>query len=117
MSKPNGRRVRMAEFKAQVAEAVLPPDGMVDVEIGEGVDQVVRFRVPIKFDGTSDDYVDQIRACETSEQMAEVVLGDEQLAAWTAAGFTAEDFALLLAEETNAAQERMRDFRYRKSGR
>lgn len=110
MSKPNRRRVRMSQFSAQVAEAVLPPDGVVEVELDEQT--TVSIRLPLNMDA-DDEYVQAIRAAEGADDLARVVLGDEQLEVWKASGRTADEFAVLFGSESRAAQERLRDFRYR----
>jgi hypothetical protein len=107
----------MAQFKEQVAEAVLPPDGMVTVELDDEGASVVQFKVPVRLDGTADDITDQIKACETAKDMSLLLLGAEQRERWVEAGYSDEDFAILLASESRGVQERMRDFRYRPSGR
>ncbi len=114
MSKPNGRRVKLAQFKQQLAEAVLPPDGKVVVEIDDA-GSTIEFVVPLHMD-PDDEYVKEIQATDDEDALAKVVLGD-QLDRWLATGSTAKDFALLFAEEARAAAERMTDFRYRPSGK
>lgn len=114
MSKPNKRRVRLSEFRAQLAEAVLPADGMVTVELDDEGENTISFQVPLNLDA-EDEYAAAIQASDGPDDLMRVVLGDEQGAAWLAAGGTSTDFAVLFGEESQSAAERMRDFRYRPS--
>lgn len=116
MSKPNGRRVRISQYRQQVAEAVLPPDGTVAVELDDEGQDVITFRVPLNLD-EDDEYLAAIRATKTPKDISVLVLGEEQRARYLAAGGTDDEFATLFAQETSAAKERMRDFRYTPSGR
>lgn len=111
MSKPNKRRVRMSQFQEQVAEAVLPPDGTVEVEIADDV--TVKVRIPLHINDENDEYVKALKETKTSEDIALVALGEEQFEQWKEAGYTADDFATLFTAEGQAAKERLRDFRYK----
>ena len=110
MSKPNGRRVRMAQFQSQIAEAVLPPDGTVIIEIDD--DTSVSIRIPITA-SPDDEYVTQIKGAQSNEEMALIVLGPEQWETWKNAGLDAEALAQVFTTESSAARERLRDFRYK----
>lgn len=119
MGKPNRRRVRMTQFKQQVAEHVLPEDQLipVDVEIGDDV-QTVWIKVGLALTA-DDDFAERVKAAKTTEELALVILGghpehdaDEQLATWKAAGYTVDDLAMLFGTESRAAQERLGNFRY-----
>jgi hypothetical protein len=119
--KKNPRRnVRMDQFKRQIAEEVIGPDGLVDVEIGKG--EFVRIKLPVALD-ESDDYQERLQQASKEEEYGEAlsleVLGhdpdrsaEEQWAAWQAAGFDAGDLALVFQAETVAANERLKAFRY-----
>lgn len=114
MSKPNGRVVRMQQFRQQIEQAVLPPDGKVKVELADGGS--VEFVVPIYLDG-DDEYVQALQAAEKAEDAILAVLGEEQTQRWYDAGYTAAEFGLLFASEGRAAHERLQGFRYRPSGK
>lgn len=119
MGKPNRRRVRMAQFKQQVAEQVLPADQLipVDVEV-DGEEKTVWVKIAIAVGG-DDDFAEAIKETKTAEDLALVVLGgydgataEEQYETWRAAGYTADDLAQLFGVESRAAQERLGNFRY-----
>ena len=110
MSKPNGRRVRMSQFQSQIAEAVLPPDGTVVIELDD--DTSVTIRIPLTT-SPDDEYVESIKGATTNEEMALIVLGPEQWETWKNAGLDAEALAQVFTTEGAAARERLRDFRYK----
>lgn len=119
MGKPNRRRVRMQQFKQQVAEHVLPEDQLipVDVEV-DGEDRTVWLKVGLALTA-DDDFGEQVKAAKDADELALVVLGghpehdaEEQLATWKAAGYTVDDLAMLFGTESRAAQERLGNFRY-----
>lgn len=114
MSKPNKRRVKLTEFRAQLAEAVLPPDGVVTVDLDD--DTSISFRIPLQLDD-DDPYLAAIKAASGADEMLHVLLSEEDAAIWTNAGNTADELMVLFGAESQGAQERMRDFRYRPSGR
>lgn len=116
MSKPNGRRIRISQYRQQVAEAVLPPDGMITIDLDDEGTEQVSFRVPVNLDD-DDEFVLSVRAAKTPEDITRLVLGDEQRDRYIAAGGDDQEFSILFASETAGARERMRDFRYRPSGR
>lgn len=117
MSK-NRRRIRADKFKQQVAENVIGPDGLIEVEINAAGDYVA-LRLPVMLT-EDDDYHDRIRSAgKDGTQIALVVLGyhpdrdaQDQLDAWLTAGNTVEDLAVIFAAETTAARERLGNFRY-----
>ena len=111
MSKPNKRRVRMIQFQEQIAEAVLPPDGTVVIELDD--DRSVSIRIPLHAGNEDDEYVNALKAAKTSEDLAHVVLGEEQWQTWQEAGYTADDLSAVFTAEGQAAKERLRDFRYK----
>jgi hypothetical protein len=121
MAKTKQRRapVRMDRFKKQFTEEVIAEGSLEPIEIGE--DQQVWIKLPILLD-EDDNYQEQLReAYESDDEDAVplVVLGQhpdhdpaEQWAAWKSAGYDATDLASILRVQTNAAQERLNDFRY-----
>lgn len=113
MGKPNGRRVRLEQFRQQLEEAVLPPDGVVKVDLPGGGQ--VQFRVPLNAE-PGDEYVAAIQATQDEDDLLTVVLGQDGADRWLSSGATASEFAVLFAVESRGASERLRDFRYRPSG-
>ncbi|MGM7422789.1 hypothetical protein [Cellulosimicrobium sp. CpK407] len=119
MGKPNRRRVRMSQFKQQVAEHVLPEDQLVPVDVEvDGEDRTVWIKVGLALTG-DDDFGEQVKAAKNADELALVVLGghpehdaEEQLATWKAAGYSTDDLAMLFGTESRAAQERLGNFRY-----
>lgn len=116
MSKPNKRRVRMDQFLAQVTEQVLPTDALIPIDVAH--DETVWIKVPLSA-VEGDEYMDAVRAAKGDEELALVVLGEhpdhtaeEQWETWQAAGYTAEQLAMVFATETSAARERLGNFRY-----
>lgn len=112
------RRVRMDRFKAQVAEHVISPDNLIELEIGE--DQFVTIKLPILL-AEGDDFVARIEAAqhEGGEAIALVILGqsdertaEEQLKMWLDAGNTVEDLATVFSAETADARDRLGKFRF-----
>lgn len=116
MSKPNKRRVRMDQFKAQLAEQVLPENRLVEVDLGNG--SVVHMKLPIMLD-EGDDFMERLAAAPDGEAVALVVLSgslvpaEEQWAAWQAAGYDSTDLSEVFQAETSAARERWDAFRYK----
>lgn len=116
MSKPNRRRVRMDQFKRQMAEQVLPDDSLVQVELDEV--RSVQIKIPVMLD-EDDDFPARIEAAESLEEMALVLLSggstpaEEQWETWKAAGYDAVDLMKVYATERAGAEERMRQFRYK----
>lgn len=112
------RRVRMDRFKAQVAEHVISPDNLIELEIGEDV--FVTIKLPILL-AEGDDYVKKIEEAqhEGGEAIALVILGEsadrtaeEQLELWLDAGNTIEDLATVFTAETADARDRLGKFRF-----
>ena len=115
------RRIRADRFRTQLAENVLGPDGLVEVEVnGDG--DCVYIRLPLLLpDG--DPYPDQLNNARTADDpdraVALVVLGhhpdrtaEDQLDLWLRSGNTLTDLAAIFAVETQDARERLGNFRY-----
>ncbi|MDI3331407.1 MAG: hypothetical protein QJR09_11870 [Micrococcus sp.] len=118
---PADRKVKMSEFKAQVAEKVLPPDGTVKVEIAQ--DTVVYLYLPLFLSGQElTDFQQQVQHAADGEERARLVFSaehgkspEEQWEDWQLAGYDSEDLALLFSAEYRAAGERLGEFRYSSS--
>lgn len=116
MSKPNKRRVRMDQFKAQITEQVLPEDRLVPVDLGP--DTVVTIKLPIMLD-EDDPYIEQMQAATTAEEIALVILSgsdvpaEEQWQTWQFAGYDGTDLMELFSAERAAAEDRLKAFRYK----
>lgn len=116
MPKPNKRRVKMEQFKAQIAEQVLPDDNLIPVELPDGSEIMVKIPVAL---GEDDSFMDDFQAASTEEELALVILSGgvrpagEQWEAWKAAGYTGADLLKLWRVETDAANERLAAFRYK----
>lgn len=111
MTKPNKRRVRMSQFQEQIAEAVLPPDGTVPIELDD--ERTVTIRIPLHAGNGDDEYVNALKGAKTSEDLALIVLGEEQWQTWQEAGYSADDLSAVFTAEGQAAKDRLRDFRYK----
>jgi hypothetical protein len=121
MAKTKQRRapVRMDRFKKQFADEVIGESSLEQVEIGDG--DYVWIKLPVMLD-EDDDYQDKITEAYKSDDedaVPLVVLGQhpdhdahEQWAKWKAAGYDATDLAAIFRVQTQAAQERLNDFRY-----
>lgn len=112
------RRVRMDRFKAQLAEAVIGEDSLLEVEVGE--DEAVVMRLPVLLP-EGDDYQERVAnaAGDSGRAAALLILGyhptrsaEEQLDVWESAGYTTDDLAAVFGAETNAARERLGNFRF-----
>lgn len=118
MSKPNKRRIKMADFKAQVAEQVISPNGLIEVDLDDHGS--IFLRVPLlPTDTDEDDFVQRMSSAVGTRDLALVALGEydgtdagEQWDKWEAAGYGEADFMILLRTETEAARERLGKFRY-----
>ena len=117
MGEPARRVIRMDEFKRQIAEAVLTDDHLVEVEAAPG--KSVWIKIPLNLDD-DDDYPQRLRAAKGGEDLALVILSghpdrtaQQQWEEWTSAGLTAGDLAVVFGTESQAAQERLGNFRYR----
>lgn len=112
------RAVRMDRFKNQLAENVLGPDGLIELEVADG--EKVSIRLPLLLN-EGDDYAERIEAASQNggEAIALVLLGghpdrsaEEQWDTWTGAGYTADDLAIAYHVEMADARERLGKFRY-----
>ena len=116
MSKPNKRRVKMDQFRAQLAEQVLPDDNWIPVELSDGSEVTVKIPVALS---EGDPFMDDFKDATTEEELALVILSGgvrpagEQWEAWKAAGYTGADLLKLWRSETDAANERLGAFRYK----
>lgn len=116
MSKPNKRRVRMDQFKSQIADAVLADDRLVEIAVSDS--ESVWIKIPLML-ADDDDFPQRLREAEDGAALALVILSghpdvsaEEQWATWTAAGYDEIDLATLFGTENQAAQERLKNFRY-----
>lgn len=118
---PTDRKVRMDEFKKQVAEKVLPPDGTVAVEIGK--DTTVHLFLPLFLTGQDmEDFQIKTREATAGLERAKMIFSadrgktpEKQWEEWVKAGYNDEDLALLFGAELQAARERLGEFRYSNS--
>jgi len=116
MSKPNKRRIRMDQFKAQITEQVLPDDALIPVELSEDV--TVYIKIPILLD-EEDDFLERLQACTTQKDVALVILSggdadpEEQWKQWQLAGYDGVDLVKLFNSERAAAEDRLKAFRYK----
>ena len=114
------RKVNAVAFAAQMAEAVIAIDNLVEVPVDRAETASVWIKVPFNL-GDDDDYAKRLQAAASdSEAVALEALGhhptltaDEQWATWTAAGHDAKLLVNILGSETQEAQERAKNFRYR----
>ena len=111
------RRVRLDRYKEQIAENVIGPDGLLELELSES--DSVKVKLPILLD-EGDDYTKRLAEAADEEERALIVFGfnpersaEEQLAAYLAAGGTYRDLAVILQAETATAQEALGKLRYR----
>lgn len=123
MSKNNDRRViRMDRFKAQIEERVLPPDGLVSIDLGDGDGLgIIKMRVSTLAADVDDNdpFLARVVESKSIEELALHVLSfnpdrsaEEQWSAFLAAGYSREDFGVLFRTESDAARERLGNFRY-----
>ncbi|MEW1568321.1 hypothetical protein AB0454_35755 [Streptomyces sp. NPDC093509] len=89
MSKPNRKRYRMSEVKAQMSEAV--GGELVEFETDKG--DVLTFPHPLF---TDDDWDEKVDGAENSKEKAIAILGEEQYEKYTAAGHKDSDIGLLM---------------------
>lgn len=89
MSKPNKRRYKLSQVKAQMEEAV----GGDQVEFETDAGDVLTFPHPLFTDEEWDEKVD---GAETAHDKAVAILGEEQYEKYTAAGHKDGDIALLM---------------------
>ncbi|SBU99998.1 MULTISPECIES: hypothetical protein [unclassified Streptomyces] len=89
MSKPNRKRYKMSEVKAQMEEAV--GGNVVEFETDKG--DVLTFPHPLF---TDDDWDEKVDAAENSRAKAIAILGDEQYEKYHAAGHADGDIGLLM---------------------
>ena len=117
MSKPNQRRVRMQQFQHQIAEQVLPENNLIPVDLDD--DTTVYLKIPVVLP-EGDDFLEELQAAKTEEQVALVVLAgydgataQEQWDTWRAAGYSGTDLMKVFATERAAAEDRLKAFRYK----
>ncbi|MFC8859331.1 hypothetical protein [[Kitasatospora] papulosa] len=89
MSKPNKRRYRLSQVKAQMEEAV----GGSTVEFETDAGDVLTFPHPLFTDEEWDEKVDN---AENAHDKAVAILGEEQYEKYAAAGHADGDIALLM---------------------
>ncbi|MEU8704209.1 hypothetical protein [Streptomyces sp. NPDC048565] len=89
MSKPNRKRYRLSEVKAQMEEAV----GGNEVEFETDAGDVLTFPHPLFTDEEWDARVD---GAETARDKAIAILGEDQYELYSAAGHADGDIALLM---------------------
>ncbi|MFF2525894.1 hypothetical protein [Streptomyces liangshanensis] len=88
MSKPNKKRYKLSQVRAQFAEAV----GGEQVEFEGPNDEVYTFPHPLFAD---EEWAKQVDAAESASGKARALLGDEQYEKFTAAGGEDNDIQLL----------------------
>ena len=117
-SKDRRRRVRVDQFKKQLAEEVIGEDSLVELEIGRG--EFVTIYVPLDGDDTKDVGRKLREAGDDKEAGALVVLAgnpdvsaEDQLAKWLDSGNSLDDLIKIYMVEMRAAAERLGEFRYR----
>ncbi|MFJ6438541.1 hypothetical protein [Streptomyces sp. NPDC091416] len=88
MSKPNRKRYKLSEVKAQYTEAV--GGNTVEFETDKG--DVLTFPHPLF---AEDDWTEAVDAAETSRDKALAILGPEQYETYAAAGHSDGDIGLL----------------------
>jgi hypothetical protein len=98
MSKPNRKRYKLAEVKAQFTEALGGED--VEFELDNG--EVLTFPHPLF---APDEWSTAVDEAETNRDKALAILGDEQYDKYVAAGHADSEIGLLFL----AVQQDMRD--------
>lgn len=89
MGKPNRKRYRMSEVKAQMTEAV----GGTEVEFETDAGDILTFPHPLF---TDDDWDEKVDGAENSKDKAIAILGEEQYEKYAAAGHKDSDIGLLM---------------------
>lgn len=89
MSKPNRKRYKLSEVKAQMTEAV--GGDVVEFETDKG--DVLTFPHPLF---TDDEWDEKVDAAENSREKAIAILGEEQYEKYTAAGHSDSEIGLLM---------------------
>ncbi|MFJ2514698.1 hypothetical protein ACIQJX_34990 [Streptomyces griseoviridis] len=89
MSKPNRKRYRLSEVKAQMTEAV----GGDQVEFETKAGDVLTFPHPLF---TEDEWDEKVDAAPTSRDKAVAILGEEQYEKYHAAGHADSEIGLLM---------------------
>ena len=113
------RKVNAIAFQQQMAEVVIADDSLVEVAVDRAGTASVWIKVPFNLDD-DDDYAKRVASASGSLALAMEALGhhptltaDEQWATWTAAGHDARLLVNILGTQTQEAQERAKNFRYR----
>ncbi|MEW1754704.1 hypothetical protein [Streptomyces angustmyceticus] len=101
MSKPNRKRYKLTEVKAQYAEAV----GGEDVEFEADNGELFTFPHPLFAD---DDWSKGVDEAETAKDKARAMLGDEQYEKYAAAGNSDNDVFLLFMAVQQDAQGQLK---------
>ena len=111
------RKINATAFKRQMAEQVVAPDSLIEVQVNE--QDSVLVKIPFNLD-EGDDYRSAIAACSTGEEIALVMLGfhqslsaEEQWAKWTDAGHDAKLLTNIVGNAVQEAEEKAKNFRYR----
>ena len=122
------RRINIVAFERQLAEAVIGPDSLVELEINAS--DSIWVKIPINLDD-DDEYMREVMAQTSSEEMCLRMLAlkpgmdadadaderarvaREQLDAWLATGRKPKDLVVVFMSELNATEERAKNFRYR----
>ncbi|MGW4728090.1 hypothetical protein ACWEQC_02605 [Streptomyces shenzhenensis] len=89
MSKPNKKRYKLSEVKAQMTEAV----GGDVVEFETDAGDVLTFPHPLF---TDDEWDEKVDGAENSHAKAVAILGEEQYEKYTAAGHADSEIGLLM---------------------
>lgn len=116
MSQPNKRRVRMDQFKAQIADRVLPDDYLVPVDLPD--DKTVYIKIPVALP-EGDDFLDRLSAANNEEEVCLTILSgatipaEDQWETWKTAGYTGTDLIKVFTAERLAAEDRLKAFRYK----
>lgn len=118
------RKINAAAFKRQLAEYVVGPDSIEEVELN--AERTIRMRLSVNLD--PDEYpdhkrfIDKLEIATSEEDTRGVALAfldvpgqdaEEALSAANEAGITTGDLMNMWQVETGAARERLGNFRYK----
>ena len=113
------RKVNAVAFAAQMAEVVIADDSLVEVPVDRAETASVWIKVPFNLDD-GDEYAKRLAATSGADEMAmeclahhSTLTAEEQWETWTAAGHDAKLLVNILGTQTQEAQERAKNFRYR----
>lgn len=118
MSSSKRRRIRVDQFKKQLAENVIGADGLIELEIGQG--HFVTIYIPLGSE-EREALAEALKSAGDDHRAGALVVldhnparsADEQLEAWESAGLTVEDLMRIYQVETQDALERLGKFRYK----